>query len=189
MKIQNLFENNEMLLPEQFKWCQDHVDMFNLHSDSEFFLKDGRIETKRLFLYIVDYYQDEDPLPKSVRFGNVNIMTFKDCQLENFDMLPSSSKSISFKEDTEIIPKTIKGLAKTLKSCERLEIPRSVQKGLLEVFKIKGMKEVIYNGNKNGKKQSAIEIAISIVNQHLRDNKDVFDCQEVLHDRGFGDFC
>ncbi len=189
MKAKDLFESQEMLTPEQFKWCQQYVDMFSIRSDSEFWVKDQKIETKRLFLFVSNYYQDEEPLPDYIRFGHINIMSFVDCQLENFDIVPSSAKSITFKKDTEILSGSLKGLAKTLKSCERIEIPRSVKNGLLEVFKIQGMRELIYNGNKNGKNKSAIEQAVGIVNWHLNSDKDVFECQETLIEAKLGEFC
>lgn len=197
MRIQQLFEGKEPLSPAQIEWFKKYVDAFILRYGSsenvgtDFFteVSNGKIETSRNMVFVSNYYEDQDPLPKFIRFGNVRIMSFIDCQLETFDILPSTAQSVTFREDTEILSHSLKGMSKVLKRCKRIEFPRSVKNGLLEVFNIDGMKELVYNGNKNGRKQSALEIAVSIVNEHLRAEKDVFDCQEALINRGLGDYC
>lgn len=189
MKTQDLFETQEMLTPEQFKWCKAYIDAFSIRADSEFFTRDGKIETTRNFIFISNYFQDEEPLPDYIRFGKIRIISFADCQLENFDMVPTSAQTVTFKDGTDILSGSLKGLAKTLKECKRLEFPRSVKKGLLEVFKIDGMKEVIFNGNKNGSVKSKIEMALAIVNEHLKNGQDIFDCQEALIAAKLGAFC
>jgi hypothetical protein len=196
MKIQNLFESHGKLVVQQIEWFKKYIDAFiykygdQANVGVDFYtVPDGKIETSRNFVIVSNYYQDQDPLPKNIRFGHIRIMTFSDCQLENFDILPTTAQSVTFKEDTEILSGSLKGISKTLKQCKRIEFPKSVKSGLLEAFKIEGMQELHCNGNKNSKKQSAIEIAVGIVNQHLKEGKDIFDCQEALHARRFGEFC
>ena len=116
-------------------------------------------------------------------------MSFTDCQLENFDILPSGANSVTFRQDSNILSGSLKGISKSLKKCNRLEINRTVKKGLLEVFSIDGMKEVIFNGNKNGSAKCHIELAIDIINKHLKEGGDVFDCQEALIEAGLKEYC
>lgn len=193
MKLNNLFEN-PTLSSDQISWLTKYIDAFNNESAArsaikEFYIANGKIETFRNFLFIENYYQDEDPLPEQVRFGHIPIMSFIDCQLENFDMLPSSAKSVTFRSSTEILPRSLKGISKTLKRCHQIEISSSVESGLLEAFKIEDMTKFVYNWGPNKTRQKPIEEAISIVNEYLKEGWDIFDCQDKLMDLNLGRFC
>ena len=192
MRVSTLFENQTPLTPEQITWFKMYVEEVEAfivrYGDGkkvggDFHSVNGKIETIRNFMFISNYYEDQDPLPEFIRFGKIRMMTFIDCQLETFDILPYSAQSITFRDGVDILSGSLKGISKTLKECERIEFPRTVKKGLLDLMLIKGLKNVVYNGNKNGSTKSSIELAVEIINTCLKEGKDIFECQEMLQDR------
>lgn len=185
MKLQNLFEESNVLTDEQKEWLVAHTDNYDLRS-GEFLIKGGKIDVTANFCYVEEFDQGFDPLPDNIRFGNVRLFYYKNCVLTNFDLMPTTAQSVFFNADTEA-PSSLKGLSKVLKSCKKLTINKSVKSGLLEVFKIKGMEGVSYQPGKRETKKNAIEKAIKIVNTHLATG-DVFQCQEDLHTAGLGQF-
>ena len=185
MKLIALFEESSVLSDDQKKWLVQHTDNYDLRS-GEFLIKNGKIDVIANFCYVEEFEQEYDELPENIRFGNVRLFYYKNCTLTNFDLIPNKAESIFFLDGT-VIPSSLKGLAKVLKSCKKLTINKSVKSGLLEVFKIKGMEGVSYQPGKRETKKNAIEKAIKIVNTHLATG-DVFQCQEDLHAAGLGQF-
>lgn len=185
MKLLNLFEESSVLTDEQKDWLVAHTYNYDLRS-GEFLIKSGKIDVTANLCFVEEFDQGFDPLPDSIRFGNVRLFYYKNCTLTNFDLIPNKAESIFFLAGTEV-PSSLKGLAKVLKQCKKITLNRSVKSGLLEVFKIKGMEGVSYQPGKRETKKNAIEKAIKIVNTHLATG-DVFQCQEDLHTEGLGQF-
>ena len=174
------------LSEEQKKWLLTFVHAADIKTDEEFGTFRGRIVTSRTFIHIHDFEEPYDKLPESVRFGKVQLFILDgSVTLDNFDILPSECKHIEFKKGASI-PKDLKGLSKGIVSCEELTLPRDIRSGLLEIMKIKGLKQVFLNGSALNSK---ISPAFSIVQQHVREGKDIFDCQEALYEAGFKEFC
>lgn len=190
MKLNNLFEgfDRRALSEDQKTWVKMCLDAGSYKTDEDFYTIDGKIETTRTFLYVAQFEQDYDQLPEYIRFKYVqNFIIGKDSTITNFDIMPEESARVRF-EDGAGVPASLKGLSKNLKVCVEIELNRQVETGLLELFKIKHMAKVKYNGNKNSHKMCNIELAIDIINKHLKTG-DVFDCQEELHNAGLQDFC
>lgn len=175
------------LSEEQKKWLLTFVHAAEIKTDEEFGTFRGRIVTSRIFLHIHDFEQPWDKLPESVRFGKIKIFTLdKSVTLDNFDILPNESTHVEFKYGCSI-PRDLKGLSKALTKCERITLPE-VKTGLLELLKIDGLKGLELNKHGDDA-NSKFAAAFSIVQRHVRENKDIFDCQEALIDAGFKDFC
>ena len=173
------------LSEEQKKWLLTFVHAADIKTNEEFGTFRGRIVTSRNFLHIHDFEQPYDKLPESVRFGKINIFILdSSVTLDNFDILPSESDHIEFKKGCSI-PWDLKGLSKGITSCKKITIPE-VRSGLLELMKIKGLKEVFLNKVSHNSKFSP---AFAIVKHHVEQGLDIFDCQEALHDAGFKEFC
>lgn len=173
------------LSEEQKKWLLTFVHAADIKTNEEFGTFRGRIVTSRNFLHIHDFEEPYDKLPESVRFGKINIFILDgSVTLDNFDILPSESDHIEFKKGCSI-PRDLKGLAKGITSCKKMTIPE-VKTGLLELMKIKGLKELFLN--KSGANAN-FSGAFSIVQHHVRNGLDIFDCQEMLHEYGFKEFC
>ena len=170
------------LSEEQKKWLLTFVHAADIKTNEEFGTFRGRIVTSRNFLHIHDFEQPYDKLPESVRFGKINIFILdSSVTLTDFDILPSESDHIEFKKGCSV-PWDLKGLAKVITSCKKITIPE-VRSGLLDLMLIKGLKNVVYNGNKNGSTKRSIEQAVEIINTCLKEGKDIFECQEMLQDR------
>lgn len=173
------------LSEEQKKWLLTFVHAADIKTNEEFGTFRGRIVTSRNFLHIHDFEQPYDKLPESVRFGKINIFILdSSVTLDDFDILPSESDHIEFKKGCSI-PWDLKGLSKGITSCKKITIPE-VRSGLLELMKIKGLKEVFLNKVSHNSKFSP---AFAIVKHHVEQGLDIFDCQEALHDAGFKEFC
>lgn len=173
------------LSDEQKKWLLTFVHAADIKTDEEFGTFRGKIVTSRHFLHIHDFEMPYDKLPESVRFGKINIFILdSSVTLDNFDILPSESDHIEFKKGCSI-PSSLKGLSKAITSCKKITIPE-VRSGLLELMKIKGLKEVFLNKVSYNSKFSP---AFAIVKHHVEQGLDIFDCQEALHDAGFKEFC
>ena len=173
------------LSDEQKKWLLTFVHAADIKTDEEFGTFRGKIVTSRHFLHIHDFEMPYDKLPESVRFGKINIFILdSSVTLDNFDILPSESDHIEFQKGCSI-PWNLKGISKGIVSCKKMTIPE-VRSGLLELMKIKGLKQVFLNKVSHNSRFSP---AFAIVKEHIEKGKDIFDCQEALHEAGFGEFC
>ena len=187
MKLSEIKVENRSapLSEEQKEWILSFVHAADIRTDEEFGTFRGRIETTRNFLHILEFEEPYDKLPESVRFGKIKIFILDgSVTLDNFDILPSESDHIEFKKGCSI-PWDLKGLAKGITSCKKITIPE-VRSGLLELMKIKGLKEVFLN---RASYNSKFRPAFAIVKHHVEQGLDIFDCQEALHDAGFKEFC
>ena len=173
------------LSDEQKKWLLTFVHAADIKTDEEFGTFRGKIVTSRHFLHIHDFEMPYDKLPESVRFGKINIFILdSSVTLDNFNILPSESDHIEFKKGCNI-PWDLKGLSKSITSCKKMTIPE-VRSGLLELMKIKGLKEVFLNKIGSASKFSG---AFSLIRHCVRNGVDIFDCQEMMYERGFKEFC
>ena len=173
------------LSEEQKKWLLSYVHAAEIKTNEEFGIFRGKIVTSRNFLHIQEFEEPYDKLPESVRFGKINIFMLEGTvTLDSFDILPSESDHIEFKRGCSI-PQSLKGLSKNIVSCKKITIPE-VKSGLLELLKINGLKEVYINKANSGAKFSG---AMSIIRHHVANGLDIFDCQEMMYEQGFKEFC
>jgi hypothetical protein len=187
MKLSEIKVENRSapLSEEQKEWILSFVHAADIRTDEEFGTFRGRIETTRNFLHILEFEEPYDKLPESVRFGKIKIFILDgSVTLDNFDILPSESDHIEFKKGCSI-PWDLKGLSKGITSCKKITIPE-VKTGLLEIMKIKGLKEVFLNKIGSASKFSG---AFSIIQHCVRNGVDIFDCQEMMYEQGFKEFC
>lgn len=103
--------------------------------------------------------------------------------LTSIDGFPTKARDLYINTNAPL--KSIKGIARVVKSLNALYIGPKAVEGLLGVLMINGMERLVVTPvDKNDEQKKAIEI----INKHLKTTKDPMECQEELISTGLRKF-
>lgn len=121
------------------------------------------------------------------KLGEMGYVIFKkSCAFSDLSWLPVEANRISF---TSAKVKSIKGLSKRCEKVEELIISPNTTSGLLEIFRLHGLKDVMtYLSALSAFEDSRFHDAFNIVYNIWKSGGDIFDAQSALLDAGLGKF-
>lgn len=194
MKLQNILEaiphddglggENPDVPKEWFDWIEKHKATVGNIRPRAWSVKNGELCCLKTRVLELKGVTDEDLPPfKLGEMGHVICNQY--CSFSDLSWLPTSVDTLSF--ETASV-KSIKGLSKKCKYVDKLILSPLIKSGLLEVFRLNGLKTLSSFFLSTGRTGSDYERAYEIVSKGFEAKADALDVQSELLDTGLGRF-
>ena len=192
MKLKNLLEAkphndglggpNPDVPPEWFEWIIAHKDTVGEIRPKAWSVKNGELCClKTRVLELKDVTDKSLPPFKLGEMGYVILN--KSCEFSDLSWLPTEADRLSF-NGAKV--KSLKGLSKKCKNVSELVVSPYTESGLLEVFRLKGLKKLI--AFITGGDGPDFPEAFKIVQTAWKEGQDILDAQDALIDAGLERF-
>lgn len=182
-----LLETIKLPSPEQQKWIKAYIaaaDILLKHQNLTIG-EDDRININAM-ITINELEQQYDEVPDYIRFGTSKYFGIANCTLTDLRIFPENATIISFFASSEM--PSFRGIHKIVKTCDNLGINKTFVNGLIDCYKIKGLKKIAFTDNPKYALPKQLQGAVQLTNNALKLETNIFAYQNQMKDAGFKDF-